>query len=443
MPDSFGSSKKDSFNVANISWKQYFSDPALIELIETAQKNNLDMLAALQKLEGARAGVLYAKGALLPTVNANASYLQRKFGYWTMDDAGNRTTEIEPGKIVPSHLPDYYLGLQTTWEIDVWGKLKNKKKAAISRFLSGVEGKNAVMTNLIAEVANNYYELLALDNELDIIRETIKLEENALELVTAQKQAAAANELAVKQFKAQLLNSQALEYETLQRIIETENKINFLLGRYPQTIIRNKAELDKPLSIKPAIGIPSDLLKNRPDIRQSEFELIAAKADVKAAKAAFYPSLSINGSGGLQGFKAIYLFTTPQSIAYSLLGSLITPLVNRSAIKAQFKSANAYQLESLYNYQKSILNGYVEVYNEVARMNNLEKIIDLKTQEADVLTQSIETSTELFKSARANYLEVLSAQKNALSTRLELVEVKKRRFNAMVDLYKALGGGWR
>lgn len=434
---------KDSKNSAQTNWKQFFTDPALVELIDAAVKNNLDMSVALQRIEVARSGFKSVRGALFPNLNGNVYFWQRKFGYYTMDDAGNRTTEMEPGIIVPTHLPDYFVGLQTSWEIDVWGKLRNKKKAAFARYLSSVEGKNAVLTNLIADVANNYYSLLAMDNQLEIVRESIKLQENALELLKIQKEAAVVNELAVQQFQAELLNSKALEFEILQEILETETETNFLLGRYPQLINRDKSQFNQPLSVKPTVGIPSDLLKFRPDIRQAEFELVAAKADVKAAKAAFYPSLNITGSLGFQGYKAVLLFSTPQSMAYSLLGNLVAPLINRSAIKAEFKTASAYQLESLYNYQKSILNGYVEVYNEVARINGLENIVNLKTQQADVLSKSIETSTELFKTGRANYIEVLMTQRSSLDSKIELIDAKERQFNSVVNLYKALGGGWQ
>lgn len=442
MPESFALAK-DSTNSADINWKQYFTDANLVALIDESLKNNLDMLMALQRVEAARAGMRLSKNALLPTLNANVAFLQRKFGYYTMDDAGNRTTEIEPGLMVPTHLPDYFVGLQTSWEIDVFGKLRNRKRAAIARYLSSVEGKNAVITNLIADVANSYYELLALDNQLDIVRATTTLQENGLELVIAQRDVGAANELAVKQFKAQLANSKAMEYEILQGITETEAIINFLLGRYPQPVNRDKAQLNNVLPFNPLVGIPSALLKNRPDIRQAEFELVASKADVKAAKAAFYPSLNINGSVGFQAFKAGLLFTNPQSLAYSALGSLMAPLLNRSAIKAEFKTATAAQQEALFNYQKTILNGYVEVYNEVARINNLKKIVEFKTEQSLALTESVETSGELFKTGRANYLEVLMAQKNALDSKLELINAKQRQFNATIDIYKALGGGWR
>jgi multidrug efflux system outer membrane protein len=439
MPLSF-SDVKDTANSASIDWKLYFTDPNLIELIDMALKNNLDLHIALQKMEASKAYVRSSKGALFPSVNANVNYLGRRFGYYTMDDAGNRTTEIEPGKIIPTYLPDYYMGLQASWEIDLWGKLRNKKRAALARYLSSVEGKNLVTTNLIAEIANAYYELLALDNELEIIRESIKIQQNAFYLVSVQKEAGVANELEVKQFEAQLNNSKALEYETLQSITEVETQINYLLNRYPQTIKREKTDFSKPLSIVPNTGIPSDLLKNRPDLRQAEYDLMASKADLKAAKAAFYPSLNITGMLGFQGYKAVLL---PQSLAYTAAGGLIAPLLNRNAIKAEFKSANAAQQEALFNYQKVILNGYIEVSNELAKVRNLEKIHEFKSYQVTALSQAIDASSLLFKTGRADYIEVLLVQQNSLDSKIELIGVKQRQYSALVNIYKALGGGWK
>jgi len=442
MPQSFAE-VKDSTNSADIKWKDFFADKNLITLIDTALKNNFDVLMTLQKIEIARNDLRLTKGAMLPTVNSNFAYLQRKFGYYTMDDAGNRTTEITPGQIIPTNLPDFFVGLQTNWEIDIWGKLRNKKKAAFSRYLSSVEGTNLVLTNLVSEIATTYYELLSLDNELDIIRETISLQQNALEIVKVQKEAGASNELAVKQFEAEVLNSQALEFETLQQITENENKMNFLLGRFPQPIVREKANFITQIPTQIKSGIPSQLLKNRPDIKQAEFELLATKFDVRAAKAAFYPSFNITGSLGFQAFNTAFLFTTPQSLAYNLLGSLATPLLNRSAIKAQFNNAKVNQLEAMYNYQKTILNGYVEVSNEISNIKNLEQILNLKTQQVAALSQSIDISDELFKSGKATYFEVLMTQNRTLQSKIELVNTKKRQHIATINIYKSLGGGWR
>ena len=442
MPLSFAEAK-DSSNSADIKWKDFFADQNLITLIDTALKNNFNVLMTLQKIEIAKNDLRLSKGAMLPTVNSNFAYLQRKFGYYTMDDAGNRTTEITPGKIIPTNLPDYFIGLQTNWEIDIWGKLRNKKKSAFSRYLSSLEGTNLVLSNMVSEIANTYYELIALDNELDIIRETIQLQQAALEIVIIQKEAAVVNELAVKQFEAQVLNSQSLEFETLQQITENENKMNFLLGRFPQVIERQKANFTSQITTQIKSGLPSQLLKNRPDIKQAEFELLATKFDVSAAQAAFYPSFNIAASVGFQSFNTAFLFTSPKSLAYNLLGGLTTPLLNRSAIKAQFNNAKANQLEAMYNYQKTILNGYVEVSNEISSIKNLEQIHDRKTKEVEVLTQSIDISNDLFKSGKATYFEVLMTQKQSLESKLELINNKKRQYNSIVNIYKALGGGWR
>lgn len=442
LPTSYGE-VKDSSNTATIDWKSFFSDSTLVGLIDTALKNNLDLLAASQRIEMARANLRSSKGLLLPTVNAYLSAGQSKYGLYTMDGAGNITTDITPGQIVPIHLPDYYTGLQTSWEVDIWGKLRNKKRAAISRYLASIEGRNWAITQLVAEIATTYYELLALDSELDIIKETIKLQENALEIITVQKRAASVNELAVEQFEAQLLASKSMEIELLQRIIENESKLNYLIGGFPKPVLRNAKLFDRDISDQFKVGVPSDLLKNRPDIQQASYEILASKADLKAAKAAFYPSFTINGALGFQAFNTAFLFTTPQSLAYRLFGTLTAPLINRSAIQASFNTAKANQVESMYNYQKSIINAYIEVYNEIANLRNLKQIHELKDREVKVLSRSTGTSTQLFKTGKATYLEVLLAQRNALISKTQLVDVKKRQFDAQINIYKALGGGWR
>ncbi len=442
VPASYTNSH-DSTNTAQIKWKDFFTDKDLISLIDTALKNNLEVLTTLQEIEVAKSNVRFRKGLLFPTVNGVAAAGLEKVGTYTSQGAGDASTEITPGEIVPENLADYFVGLHTTWEVDVWGKLRYAKKAAFSKYLGSIEGKNFVITNLVAEVANTYYELLALDSQLEIIRETIQLQTNALEIVKVQKAAAKVSELAVKQFEAQVLNSQSLEFDVLQKITESENKVNFLLGRFPQPIVRDKASFKDQVTLQVKAGIPSQLLGNRPDIKQAELELVATKCDVKAARAEFYPSLSITGLLGFQGFKPTYLFLTPQSLAYSIIGDLAAPLINRSAIKAEFNKAKAYQLEALYDYQKTILNGYVEVSNQLSNINNLEQSYNQKSKQVEVLKTSIDISNDLFKSARANYLEVLMTQKEALASKLELVETKKQQYNSVTNLYKALGGGWK
>ncbi|MFV8375122.1 TolC family protein [Flavobacterium sp. LB1P71] len=442
VPESFDKST-DTTNISTTPWRTYFKDPNLISLIDTALKNNQELMITLQEIEIAKNDIRVKKGLLLPSVGIGAGAGVEKVGKYTSQGAGDASAEITPGLIVPEALQDYKLAAYAHWEVDIWKKLRNSKKAAVSRYLSTVEGKNFVITNLIAEVADSYYELRALDSQLDIVRQNITLQSNALEIVKIQKEAARATELAVQKFQAEVMASKSMEFDILQNIKETENKINFLLGRYPQEITRDKSNF---LSLLPSAvnsGIPSQLLSNRPDIKQAELELAAAKLDVKVARAEFYPSLDISAAIGLNAFKPSYLFTLPESLLYSLAGDIAGPLINRNAIKAEYSSANARQLQALYNYERTILNAYLEVSSQLSKISNIGKSYDLKSQQVNALNRSIAVSNDLFKSARVDYFEVLMTQRDALESKLELIETKKEQLNAVVHVYKDLGGGWK
>ncbi len=439
----FYDSRGDTTNMSTIQWRNFFTDRNLVSLIDTALKNNQELKITLQEIQMAKNDILFRQGPLMPRVGARLGVGVEKVGRYTSQGAGDATTEIKPGEEVPDPLMDYTAAAYANWEIDIWKKLHNAKTAAITRYLSTVEGKNFVLTNLIAEVANSYYELLALDNQLEIVRQNIELQKNALEIIKSQKEAARVTELAVQKFQAEVLNSQSLEFDFVQRIRETENRINFLVARYPQPIPRDKNGF---LTLGPSFvnsGIPSQLLTNRPDIKQAELDLAAAKLDVKVARAEFYPSLEISGALGFQAFKPSYLVKFPESMLYSLAGDLAGPLINRKAIKAEFYNANARQLQAMYNYERSILNAYLEVSTQLSKIDNLERRYDLKSKEVDALTRSIEISNTLFTSARADYLEVLMTQRDALESKLELVETKKEQLNAVVNVYRDLGGGWQ
>ena len=259
----------DTTNISAIQWRNFFTDKKLVDLIDTALTNNQELLITLQEIEIAKNDIRMRKAALLPSVNLGGGIGVEKVGRYTSQGAGDASTEIKPGKPVPEVLMDYNVIASANWEIDIWKKLRNAKKAAITRYLSTIEGKNFVLTNLIAEVANSYYELLSLDNQLTIVNQSIGLQKNALEIVKVQKEAARATELGVKKFEAEVLKSQSLEYDILQQIKETENRLNLLLGHYPQAIARDTSDF---LKLVPAVvnaGIPSQLLENRPDIKQA------------------------------------------------------------------------------------------------------------------------------------------------------------------------------
>ncbi|OQP58286.1 RND transporter [Niastella vici] len=442
-PVSFGNDQVTATNMSNLPWQQFFTDKNLVTLIDTALKNNQELMITLQEVEIAKNDIRFRQQPLLPTVGAKAGVGVEKVGRYTSQGAGDATTEIKPGKEMPDPLGDFSASLFATWEIDIWHKLHNAKKAAVTRYLATVEGKNFVLTNLVAEIANSYYELLAQDNQLAIVRQNIELQKNALGIVKIQKEAARVTELAVQKFEAEVLKSQSLEFEILQKIKETENRINFLLGRFPQPIVRDQSNFLALVPPTVSTGIPSQLLTNRPDIKQAELELAAAKLDVKVARAEFFPSLGISAAVGLQAFNPTYLFRMPESILYSLAGDLAGPLINRNAIKAEFNNANARQLQAMYNYERTILNAYLEVSTQLANISNLQNNYDLKTKQVDALTRSIDISNDLFKNARADYLEVLMTQRDALEAKLELIETKQQQLGAVINVYRGLGGGWK
>lgn len=433
----------DSTNIAKVKWKDYFSDSYLAALIDSALGKNQELNIILQEINIAKNEVRARKGLYLPTIGVGVGAGTDKVGKYTSQGASDDVHEIMPGKKVPDPLSDFLIGVNASWEVDIWKKLRNSKKSAVHNYLSSIEGKNFMVTNLISEIANSYYELLALDNQLDILKQNIEIQKNALEIVKIEKTSARVTELAVKKFEAEVLKNQSHQYYIQQQIIETENRINFLVGRFPQHVDRDSKSFMTTSIDSISGGIPSQLLSNRPDIRQAEQQLMAAKLDVKAAKAEFYPSLRITGGAGYRAFNPQYLIQTPQSLIYSVAGELIAPLINRNAIKANYYSANSKQIQAVYNYERSILKAHIEVVNQLYNINNLKTSFDLKQKQVDALTQSIDISTILFKSARADYMEVLMTQRDALESKFELVETKMQQLNAKVNIYRALGGGWR
>lgn len=440
VPESY----KFSFNSTNnatLNWREYFSDVNLISLIDTALKNNRELKITLQEIEISKNEVRSRKGEYLPFVGLGGSAGLEKAGHYTRNGAVDEQLEIKPGTEFPEPLQDYMVGAFATWEIDVWKKLRNAKKSAVSRYLASIEGKNFMVTNLIAEIADAYYELMSLDNLLEIIEKNIQIQSNALQVIKQQKDAAKVSQLAVNRFEAQLLNTTNLKFEIIQNIVQSENRINFLCGRYNQPVQRS-SELFNDLKIDSIkAGIPSQLLINRPDIRQAEFELTASRLDVKVARARFYPSVGIKAGIGYQAFNPTFLIQ-PESILYNLTGDLMAPLINRNAIRAAYNTANAQQLQAVFNYEQKILEAYMDVLNQLSKLENFSNSYSMKDREVKILMEAVDIANSLFYSARADYGEVLLTQREALESKMELLEIKMKQLNAKVNIYRALGGGW-
>jgi multidrug efflux system outer membrane protein len=441
MPSHFQSDSTSAGAATVTPWRQFFTDPALVALIDTALANNQDLKMTLQQIAIAKSGVLYQEGQLMPTVSAGGGIGVSKAGRYTSEGAGNATTEIKPGKDMPDPLMDYQIGATANWEVDLWHKLSSSKRAAVEHYLATVEGRNAVLSSLISQVASNYYHLLAVDNKLDLIHQYIDLQKKAVEIAKIQKSADADTELAVEKFEAELAKARSEEYTLRQEMTESENSLNLLLGRYPTTIQRDKSTFLSSNMQKVMTGVPSELLQNRPDIRQAEHELAASKWNVDAARKEFLPSLNISASLGLDAFNPAYLTHLPKSLAFSVLGGLTGPLINRKAIQANFLTADAQQVEALYEYDKTLLTAYAEVCTLMSKIGNLDQYYQLKAEESKKLDHSIDVARQLYMNSRCTYLDVLMDERDALDAKMELMEAKEQQLSNMVDVYRSLGGG--
>ncbi len=433
---------QDTVSIANNSWKTVFTDDKLAVLIDSALSKNQELSITMQEIEISKNEVRARKGEYLPSGGIGVGAGLEKSGEYTRNGAIEHQLNIKDNQAFPEPFGDFVIGAQFSWEIDIWKKLRNSKNAAAARYLGSVEGRNFMVTNLVSEIATSYYELLALDKQLDIINEFIDIQTDVLEVVKQQKAAARVSQLAVNRFEAQLLNTQNRQYQIKQQIVETENKINFLVGRFPQHVDRNSDGMNTVLIDSILTGNPDQLLQNRPDIRKAEQELIAAKLDVKAAKANFYPTLGIHANVGFQAFNPTVLFN-PSSLIYSLLGDLFAPLINRNSIKATYNTKKAKKIQALVDYQKTILNAFMEVNNQLASVKNYSDSYKTKSNEVDILNQSVVISKYLFMSARADYMEVLLTQRETLEAKIELVETQLKEKESKIGIYKALGGGWK
>lgn len=425
---------------ASISWRQFFSDPDLIHLIETALANNQEFNTAIQDIEIAASEVKEKQSEYLPKVGlgAGASYIH----------PSENTTEGVLDKITQRQFyryPDFNLNLgpSLTWEVDIWKKLRNAKEAARLRMVAQYEVRNFLISRLVTEIARNYYELMALDTSLKILDANISIQEAAFLKMQALKRYAKANQLGVNRFEAQLNKTRSQRSETRQNIVEKENRLKFLTGIYSEEPIARNSEQFMAIPVHELQeGVPAQLLENRADIRQAEAAIKAAKLDLKSVKAQLYPSLTIRAGTGFSGFSPSLLFR-PQSLLYNAMGDFTVPLINRRAIIARIQIANARQTQAVLHYEQTLLDAYTDVLNQQSNIKNMQQAFDTKKREVVLLEESIAIANSLFKYAKATYVEVLLTQEEKLNAEKELVAVKMELVGSRVNLYRALGGGWR
>lgn len=427
---------------SQLIFRELFPDPYLNALIDSALKNNTDLKISLQRIITAQARLTNSRQALLPSVDIGVRAAADKYGDYTLNGVGNFDTNLSPNINEDQKIPRYpttdmLATLQSSWEIDLWGKLGHLRKAAAAELQAYKEAQQMIITHLIATIAKDYYNLLRLDAELLIIKKNIALQEEAVEIVKVQKLGGRATELAVQQFRAQLLNTKAMEFAVLQERLQTEASLNTLAAQYFQEIPRDTA---LPASA-PVMHqfLPATLLSRRPDIREAEALLKSANENVEAARASFLPSLTLNPYVGLNAFTPSLLFKTG-SIAYGIAGGITAPLFNRRHLKLQYAAANAANQEAVYNYQQKLLNAYNEVSIHIKATHNYQQAFDLKQQEVDELHAAASTARELYLTGYANYLEVITAQKNTLEAELQLTREQSNMLMAVIQLYRSLGG---
>ena len=419
----------DSLSVSKVSWKEMFTDSLLQRHIEEALANNQDIRIALQQINAANSYYKQGKAGYYPSINMNGSVTRQEL-----------SPNSQFGSFFSS-LEQYELNASLSWEADIWGKIRSNKRAAQARYMQSEAAHKAVKTNLIARIASGYYQILALDEQVQIAEETLASRQKSLEVSLALKEAGNLTSVAVQQTKAQVYNAEALLLDLKNNIKLLENTLSILKGESPQPFERT--EFSKQ-SIHPELttGVASDLLENRPDVIAAEYALINAFELTNAAKSRFYPSITITATGGFQSLNASDFIST-NSLFLNLLGGLTQPIFNRRQIKTEYEVALSEKEQALLNFEKTLLNASIEVSDALLNIENASQRVEIKSKEYQAYQKALEDSQDLLNNGLANYLEVLNAQENALNTQLEVTQIRFNKFRAIVELYRSLGGGWQ
>ncbi len=422
----------DSTNVANVSWKEIFTDPILQGHISKALDNNLDIRIALQSINSAEAYLKQSKAAYEPTLSVGPNYTFQ-----------TQSINTQFGQIIGArrYVNQFDITASLAWEADIWGKLKAQQKAQLATYLGTVAAHKAVKSDLVASIASAYYQLLTYDEQKKIITETIKVREQNLETTKALKESGTLTEVAVQQSEALVFNAKSLLIDIDTQIQLLENTMSLLMGEPSHAIERSTLTSQKvPIDLK--LGYPAQLLANRPDVMQAEFSLMNAFELTNSAKAQFYPTLKLTGSGGFQSVDIDHLFSV-NSLFATVVAGLAQPILNKRAIQTNYDVSLANKETAYLNFRKTVLTAGKEVSDAIRVFSVQDQYIDLKQKELDAYKKSVDFSQELVNYGMANYLEVLNASVNSLNAELNISNAEYSKMKAAVELYQALGGGWK
>ncbi|MBM3163495.1 MAG: efflux transporter outer membrane subunit [Chlorobi bacterium] len=432
-----GESSARQQETGEIPYRSFFSDPELVSLIDTAMVRNHDLQIALKNIDYAHESLKQARLGFLPSLSLGASgTLNRP----SDNSLSASSLQQAPGK---SYSEDYTLSLGTSWEIDIWSRIRSKKKGALAGYLKTVEAAKAVRTKLVSDVASGYYNLRMLDAQLDIARKNLALADTTLGMIRLQYNAGQVTMLAVGQQEAVLQAVMQTVPQIEQNIAVQEHALGILMGSYPGAVARGRSLASIPVADNLPVGIPAALLQNRPDVRQAEMAVMEAHADMAAAKAAMYPSLTITAQGGLNSFRSSTWFNTPGSLFGLVQGAILQPIFQRGELKSGYEKSRIRSDQAEIAFKQSLLNAVGEVSDALVRLDKLREQERAASARVVTLQKAVANSNLLFRSGMATYIEVISVQSGSLQAELALADIRRQHLTAMAELYRSLGGGWR
>jgi multidrug efflux system outer membrane protein len=428
----------DTTSIADVQWKSFFTEATLQTLIDSAIANNYDMQIAVKNIEASELLFKQVKWNYTPTVNLNVTASTSR----PSDNSLNGLSLSQFG-VGTKHIEDYSANLALSWEADIWGKIRNQSRSALASYLQTTEAKKAIQTNIVAGVSQGYYNLLMLDEQLNIAQRNVRLNDSTLRIIRLQYDAGQVTSLAIQQAEAQRQAASQLVPELEQNIGIQENALRVLTGALPDRITRNASLNTIALPANLPAGLPSAIVSRRPDVKSAELALTIANANVGIAKASMYPSLTISASGGINSFRSSNWFNIPASLFGTVAGGITQPLFNRKRLKTQFEVAKVQRERTVLEFRQSVLNAVGEVSDALVRIDKLKEQQTIAASRVTTLQQATSNANLLFKNGMATYLEVITAQGNVLQSELQLASIKRAQLSAVSDLYRSLGGGWR
>ncbi|TNJ35917.1 efflux transporter outer membrane subunit [Prosthecochloris vibrioformis] len=429
-----GSAGAADSSAARVSYAEFFRDPQLVKLLGDAIEHNHDLLVAIKTMESSRLGLGQSKLAYLPAVQLGAEVSSVR-----PSDKGS--SPLAAGK---ESVEEYTASFGASWELDVWGKIRNSEKAALAGYLATVEAEKAVRTRLVADVADGYYNLLALRHRQEVLTSSMELAEQTLSMLQLQYEAGLVNSLGVERQQAVVAARRSSLFELQRLVTVQENALSVLCGRSPDMVETQASLLSLDAGTGDLVeGVPALLLRNRPDVKQAEMELMRAHAEAGVAAARLYPSFTISAEWGVNALRESDWFSFPGSVFSFLQGAVLQPVFQRGELKTAASQATIERDKEEIRFRQAVVEAVREVSDALAGVQQLDARENETLQQLKSLRSAAENALLLFQSGMADYLDVISAQDAALDAELSLADLRRSRLSARTELYRALGGGWQ